>query len=178
MRTRHFGHVRFMTVQRGFLIALPLALVVGGAFLLGGATHSTKSADAADFAPMHVVRTPQGEVASIVVVTIRNHKVPFVVDTGAGSSLIDLKAAEKLGFKPIGKAHQVRGVGGKSRALPILIEDWSVGPVPLPNLRIETSNLSKDTKSGQPIGLLGSDVLSRYKSVTLDFAREKLQLGR
>jgi clan AA aspartic protease (TIGR02281 family) len=167
-----------MTVRRGFLIALPLALALLGAFLLGGATHSTKPADAADFAPMHVLKSPRGEVAAVVLVTIHDRKVPFIVDTGASSSVIDLKAAEKLGLRPIGKAYAVRGVGGKSRALPIMIDNWSIGPVPLPKLRIETSSLSKQTKSGAPIGLLGSDVLSRYKSVTLDFGREQLQLGR
>jgi clan AA aspartic protease (TIGR02281 family) len=166
-----------MTIRRAALLGLPLALLLLGAFLLGGATHATKKAEAAEFAPMHVVRS-HGEVAAIAVVTIHNRQVPFVVDTGASSSVIDLKAAEKLGFKPIGKAHVVRGVGGKSRALPIIIEDWSIGPVALPKMQIETSSLSKQAKAGTPIGLLGSDVLSRYKSVTLDFKREQLQLGR
>jgi predicted aspartyl protease len=104
--------------------------------------------------------------------------VPFIVDTGASSSVIDLKAAEKLGLAPIGEAHAVRGVGGKSRALPIVIDRWSIGPVALPKLRIETANLSKQSGAEVPIGLLGSDVLSRYKSVTLDFDRNQLQLGR
>ena len=167
-----------MTVRRAVLIGGPLTLALLAAFLLGGATHATKRAEAADFAPLHVVRSPDGEVAAIAIVTVRDRKVPFIVDTGAASSVIDLKAAEKLGFRPIGKAHQVRGVGGKSRALPILIDRWSLGPVPLPKLRIETANLSKQTKSGAPIGLLGSDVLSRFKSITLDFGREQLQLGR
>jgi hypothetical protein len=167
-----------MTVRRGLYIAVPLSLALLGAFLLGGATHTTKPAEAADFAPMHVLRGPGGQVAPVVIVTVHNREVPFVVDTGASGSLIDLKAAEKLGLKPVGKSHPVRGVGGKSRALPIMIDDWSIGPVPLPKMRIETSNLSKQTKSDQPIGLLGADVLARYKSVTLDFTREQLQLGR
>ena len=166
-----------MTVRRSLLIGVPLVAALLAAFLIGGATHSAKRADAADFAPMHVFRSPDGEVTAVVVVTIRGHRVPFVVDTGASGSAIDLKAAEKLGFKPIGKAHQVRGVGGRSRALPIIMEDWSIGPVPLPKLRIDSASLAKQAGGGRSFGLLGSDVLSRYKSVTLDFKREQLQLG-
>src|SRR3954464_11881235 len=137
-----------MTLRRGALFVVPLALALLAAFLLGGATHSAKRADAADFAPMHVLRGPTGDVTAVVVVTIKGREVPFIVDTGAAGSVIDLKAAEKLGFAPIGQSRPVRGVGGKARALPIVISGWSVGPVPLPKMRIDASNISKQAGAG------------------------------
>jgi predicted aspartyl protease len=154
-----------------------LAAVVSGAFLLGGATKSVERADAADFAPMQVVRSARGDVTAVVAVTIKGKTYPFVVDTGASGSVIDIRAARKLGLAPIGRSSKVTGVGGKVSAVPIIVRSWAVGPVPLPALRIDAVPLAQAT-SGGPVGLLGSDVLSRFKSVTLDFKRERLQLGR
>lgn len=166
-----------MNRSRVVLTTLLLAAAVSGAFLLGGATSGPDAADAADFAPMEVLRSAHGDVTAVVAVTIKGRTYPFVVDTGASGSVIDIRAARKLGLAPIGRSSKVSGVGGKVRAVPIIVSSWAVGPVPLPRLRIDAVPLAEAAHGG-PIGLLGADVLSRYKSVTLDFKHEQLQLGR
>ncbi|MCW2968520.1 MAG: hypothetical protein JWM71_2292 [Solirubrobacteraceae bacterium] len=165
-------------MRRTVMAVLVGAVALTGAFLLGGATHASQKAQAAGFAPMRVVRTADGEVASVVGVTIGKRTFPFIVDTGAASTVIDIRAARKAGLlKPIGHSYKVAGVGGKARAVPIVLKSWAVGPVPLPSLRIDATNL-RQAAGGGPVGLLGSDVLSRFRSVTLDFRGRRLQLGR
>jgi predicted aspartyl protease len=159
------------------LAAVVLAAVVLGAYLIGGATKGPERADAADFAPMQVLRSAHGDVTAVAAVTIKGRTYPFVVDTGASGSVLDIRVARRLGLAPIGEASKVTGVGGRVRAVPIIVRSWGLGPVPLPQLRIDAVRLP-GAHAGGPVGLLGADVLSRFKSVTLDFKRQRLQLGR
>lgn len=69
---------------------------------------------------------------------------------------------------------EVRGIGGQATARSIEVKEWRAGRVVLPRQKIVTL----DTKGiAGPGGLLGSDVLSEFGKVLVDYRREKLVFG-
>ncbi len=116
-----------------------------------------------------------GATLVIAPVVIRNQTYAFVVDTGAETTLIDQGYVKKLGLQRSKKAPiPVSGIGGSSVAYLATISDWTIGRAHLPASTITVSNL----KFGAGlIGLLGSDVLSTFGKVTIDYANEKATLG-
>jgi predicted aspartyl protease len=154
------------------LITVILAALLAGPVVLGGSSNAGTSA-----APMRVVRGAGGEVTAVVTVTVNDHAYPFVVDTGAAGSMIDAGVARELGLPEAGGARsRVSGIGGTVDATAVMVDGWAVGPVALPRLRMEALPLG-GALGGGAVGLLGSDVLSRFESVTLDFGAERLELG-
>lgn len=100
----------------------------------------------------------------------------FVVDTGAAESLIDRELAEHLGLSPIpGSERRVAGIA-EAEAVEVIVESWRVGDVALPPRPLASLPLPEPPDS--PVaGLLGSDVLSSFGAVTVDYANEELRLA-
>lgn len=55
------------------------------------------------------------------------------------------------------------------------MSSWNVGGVPLPTVVVSSSPIAG--LNAHPFGLVGSDVLSRFGSVTIDYANKQLILG-
>jgi predicted aspartyl protease len=100
----------------------------------------------------------------------------FALDTGASSSLVDAAVAQQLGIRPTSAAtRQVRGIAGEIKAQPIRVARWRVGSVRLPPSSILMAKISSG--SGPVLaGLLGSDVLSEFQTVVIDYGHETLTL--
>ncbi len=99
----------------------------------------------------------------------------FVLDSGAGSSVIDLQGAERAGFK-LGETQEVRGVHSRSVAYRVNGFDaqFAGERVKLPVLAIDLSNVS--AACHQRIdGLLGADFL-RSRVVRIDFRSQQIAL--
>jgi hypothetical protein len=117
---------------------------------------------------------------------------PFAVDTGASRSLIAAGLASRLKLPEVGSAGVISGITGSSRAVNVRIGNWRAGSISLPPtllaaMESSSSSTSKSAppsppstkKSGGvqgPIGLLGSDVLSRYGKVAIDYDKGLLIL--
>ena len=145
----------------------PVTAGCGGATALGGG---------AERIPI-TVSTVAGQEAELVnVCNGGKGPYPFVVDTGAGESFIDGQLADQLHLPRNGSKTEIAGVGCTGPTQPVRVGSWSVAGVPLDGQIIEAMSLP-DSGAGQPVGSLGSDVLSRFGAVRLDFAAQTLTLG-
>lgn len=143
----------------------------------GSSTTSTTSVcRAGTRVPVAVLKGTHGATTALVPVTI-DGKGPFAfaLDTGAAKSAIDSKLADRLGLKQIGTARNLEGVGGSVQAKIVRIASWHIGSIKLRPDDVGSLDLFGG-KSG-PVGLFGSDVLSRFSSVCLDYRTGTLRLG-
>jgi len=121
------------------------------------------------------VSTVDGQVDEMVNVCISGHgPYPFVVDSGAGESTIDAGLADRLHLAHAGPSSGFAGVGCTGVARPVAVLDWSVSGVTLAAQSLTAATLPGVGKRGEPVGLLGSDVLSSFGAVRIDFRAQTL----
>jgi len=117
------------------------------------------------------------QVLAVVPVKIDGHgPYSFALDTGASTSLVDSQVARELGVHTTGTRQRIAGVGSVSQVASIKVKDWSVGSVKLPSTTIVEANLPFGNASGGVQGLLGSDMLSQFDIVTIDYDNSRLVL--
>ncbi|HSR23633.1 MAG TPA: aspartyl protease family protein [Candidatus Eisenbacteria bacterium] len=99
----------------------------------------------------------------------------FALDTGAARSIVDSRVASELRLPTTGREQAVTGVSGTSEAVRVRISSWRVDAVALPDATILSLRLAA---GGGPTlaGLLGSDMLSRFRTVTIDYQGETVTL--
>ncbi len=140
----------------------------GGATALGGG---------AERIPL-TVSTVAGQVAEMVNVCVGGQgPIPFVLDTGAGESTIDARLVARLHLAHDGPASGFAGVGCTGTAVPVAVKAWSVAGVTLAPQQLTEATLPGIGKRGEPVGLLGSDVLSRFGAARIDFRAQTLTLA-
>lgn len=117
------------------------------------------------------------QVLALVPVTI-NGKGPyaFALDTGASQSLVDSQVARALRVPVTGKKQRIAGVASISKVTSIRVRDWKIGKVKLPPTTVVEANLPFGNAAGGVQGLLGSDMLSDFDVVTIDYAHSRLLL--
>lgn len=125
---------------------------------------------------MRVVNGPHGATLALVPVTIDGHgPYVFALDTGAAKSAIDSKTARRLHLRQVGTSHRVEGISGSAQAKIVAVDAWRLGTIRLRSDRIGSLDLFGGHNG--PVGLLGSDVLSRFSSVCVDYDSATLRLG-
>jgi hypothetical protein len=138
----------------------------GATALAGGATR----------VPL-TVSTVAGQVAESLDVCIgRQGPFPFVLDSGAGQSTIDAGLARRLHLSSAGPATEFAGVGCTGTARPVAVGSWSLDGVTLAPQQLTAATLPQIGGKGEPVGLIGSDVLSRFGAVRIDFSPGALVL--
>lgn len=99
----------------------------------------------------------------------------FLLDSGAGQSVLHLATAQRLGLK-LGARETVQGVDGNCPAYRVDGLAATVGHVPVPRRMLALDLQSVSTACGMHIdGLLGADFF-RDHVVQIDFAAQKLRL--
>lgn len=105
---------------------------------------------------------------------------PFALDTGASRSLISAELANKLGLPSRGSAGMLEGVTGAASAENFAVASWRAGSVALPPSTIAAVGSPTAAPGAAdlhgPVGLLGSDVLSRYGKIAIDYDHALLVL--
>ena len=97
----------------------------------------------------------------------------FIIDTGATSSVIDAKVADKL---------RLPRSGGKvmsfDRRIPVEwmeIPDFRVGPIVAKTLRVMVIDLARYSRYGKDVdGVVGLDLLARSEHLNIDYDRRIL----
>ena len=101
-----------------------------------------------------------GQVAEIVNVCIGGQgPFPFVLDSGAGQSTIDAHLATRLHLASAGQSTLFAGVDCTGTAKPVSVGQWSLEGVDLAPQQLTSATLPQIGGKGEPVGLLGSDVL-------------------
>jgi len=152
--------------QVTFALPPPGAGCDGATPLPGGATR----------VPL-TVSTVDGQVAESLDVCIEGRgPFPFVLDSGAGQSTVDAGLARRLGLPTAGPSSEFAGVGCTGQARPVSVGAWSLDGVDLEPQQLIAARLPQIGGKGEPDGLLGSDVLSRFGAVRVDFTNGALVL--
>lgn len=147
-----------------FAAALAL-LAVAGLAGCGGSVHV--SIGKGTQVKLTVIKHGAETIALVPVRIDGKGPFPFALDTGAATSAIDTGLARKLGLARVGRT-TVSGVTKTSRVPQYTLRHWSAGSVQLGARRVAGADLIRQRGPGIA-GLLGSDVLSRYHSVTIDY---------
>ena len=155
-------------------------LALGAAVLLlagcGGSSTSAKPPPGRFDVALKVVKHGR-QVIALVPVTINGHgPYTFALDTGASQSLVDSQVARELRVKNTGETHPVAGITNVTNVKTIDVKHWRVGKVTLPATTIVEANLPFGNADGGVQGLLGSDMLSRFDVVTIDYAHGLVRL--
>jgi predicted aspartyl protease len=146
--------------------------------LLGAAGAQATSTTAPKDLVVGLTVIKQGkQVIALVPVTI-NGKGPFTfaLDTGASRSLMDSAVAKRLQVPKKGTAGKVAGVNAVSKASLVKVTTWKVGQIKLPPTTIVSMNLPLGNAYAGIQGLLGSDMLSGFDVVTIDYVKKQLRL--
>jgi hypothetical protein len=129
------------------------------------------------------VARPRAALALVPIYIDGKGPLPFALDTGASRSLIAEPLARLLHLTTRGPTGLVAGVTGATRGVNVQISSWRAGSVPLPAATIAAipAGGSRQTNTRRrhlrgPIGLLGSDVLSRYGKIAVDYDKGLLIL--
>ncbi|MBN0042795.1 clan AA aspartic protease [Streptomyces actuosus] len=118
-----------------------------------------------------------GQVLAFVPVTIDGQgPFRFVLDTGAASSVVTTDVARSLDLPRTGERRLVTGVVGTERVPVVTIDDWKIDKVALDPADAAVVTLQNSGSDPNIQGLLGSDVLSRFGQISLDYDHELLRL--
>jgi predicted aspartyl protease len=167
-------------MKGSLLLLAAAALIVSGCGASSTTTAKavipTENPDGSLNVAIKVVRHGK-QVIALVPVTI-NGKGPytFALDTGASQSLVDSSVAKELDVKPTGDTHKVAGISSVTKVTSIAVKRWRVGKVQLPATTIVEENLPFGNADGGVQGLLGSDMLSQFDVVTIDYNHSVLRL--
>jgi hypothetical protein len=135
----------------------------------GGCAGATAHPGGGEKVPM-TVSVVAGQVAESVDVCIGGQgPYPFVLDTGTVQSTIDAGFAHRLHLASAGAPSEFVGVGCTGTAQPVSVDTWSLDGIDLAAQPLSAATLPQMGGKGEPDGLLGSDVLSRFGAVRIDF---------
>jgi len=124
-----------------------------------------------------VLQGPGSGTLALVPITIAGEgPFNFALDTGASHSVIDRELADSLRLPVAGPATEVAGVGAVSEATPVRVKEWRVGTVELPAGTLMVVDMPKSSRALKMHGLLGSDVLSRFGAIRVDYVNKELTL--
>jgi predicted aspartyl protease len=125
--------------------------------------------------PLQVVSGTQGVFAFARVFIGGKGPFTFTVDTGASHSVLDYDLVRRLHLRTIGEPLTVTGITCRGQAARLRVRKWRVGRVRLPAAEIQTIDMPDP--GGGVDGLLGSDILSTFGTISVDYRKERLVLG-
>jgi len=127
--------------------------------------------------PVKILRGGGGTAMVLVPVTIDGHgPYDFALDTGAGITLIDTQLADRLELPVSGDSSQVPGVGGTQDVTPVHVDAWNAGKITLPAANIGRTGLASFKQGSGVRGLLGSDILSSFGKITINYDTGELSV--
>ncbi len=156
----------------------PLAVAVAVLATGCGASSGASVPDGQVLVKLKVIKQGK-QVLALVPVTIDGKgRWAFALDTGASQSLVDSQVAKLLSVQGTGKKQEIAGVASVTKARSIRVTNWRIGNVKLPSTVVVEANLPFGNVHGGVQGLLGSDMLSQFNVITIDYDHSRLLLHR
>jgi predicted aspartyl protease len=99
--------------------------------------------------------------------TLNDHKVTYMIDTGADSSLLHINAAKKYGCEVGPMDQEVWGIGGKAPAAVTNIVKLTMGEAVLTNRKVLATDMKRgdDDDNLDYVGLFGADFMRELDAV-------------
>jgi predicted aspartyl protease len=126
--------------------------------------------------PLGVIHSLRETVVLVGVCVDGKGPYPFVLDTGAATSVISRTFADNAGLPQVGPTGSLGAVGCRVGARLISISHWSLGSVRLARQSVVVVKMSRGLS--QVDGLIGSDVLSRFGAIQINYDSQVLTLSR
>ncbi len=128
--------------------------------------------------PLLVLQSSDGATLAFAPVYINGEgPFAFALDTGASHSAVDEDLARQLGLPVTGPRVEVTGVAASADSQPVEVAKWRVGNIEMQDWQMVTLQLAEPNRRLKMRGLLGSDVLSTFGAVRVDYNRQQLILG-
>lgn len=141
----------------------------------GRVTVGARAAGAAGRAVSIEVVHHSGEVVAVARVRVSGQgPFPFVIDTGASLSAVSGTLASRLGLRA-GSSTEIRGINCTVTTHFVRLRRWRAGGVRL----VPASAVSVQHMFGRSAeaGLIGSDELSEFTSITIEYSARRLVLS-
>ena len=167
-----------MPARRGRAALLCGVLFVGATACLSGGSGGPKmtAGGRERTVPLHVVKHGDRTLALVPVTINGRGPFAFALDTGASTSAVDRGLARRLRLGKTGEKIDLSGVTGSATVSVVLVRHWRAGEARLPTQRLAAVDLGPARNGERLQGLLGSDVLNDYASVTVDYDAGRLTL--
>jgi hypothetical protein len=163
------------------LLVVPLMVVAAACDRLGpalsGSPVGREAAGDPEQIPLTVMELPGGSIVVLVDVFLRGEgPYTFVLDTGASLSAVNRPIVEHLDLPDAGAGGLAIGIIEAGFAGLVQVDQWRMGGVDLEPGRLVVLDLPEVPADLSLDGLIGSDVLSRYGAVTIDYEQRQLTL--
>lgn len=179
-----------MRRRRLSLVALPVALLLlPGCIAVGGGGSrpalqpgdpiptADVTADGERVVPLQIQTGPQGQVLAHVPVTINGEgPYSFALDTGASNSVVAADVAAELGLPVVAEGQPVTGVATTTGVDLVDVGTWALADVALEPRRLAVIEFPEVPGSAGFDGLLGSDILSGFGRIVIDYGRQELRV--
>jgi hypothetical protein len=142
-----------------------------------GCPHFQPAVGSPTVLPVRIVRLGKGAVALASVCIDGAGPFPFLIDSGSALSVVDKQLSQRLHLRQVAPPEQAAGIGCSATVVPEQVSNWSVGGLTLSTQVIVGVSLPNLEKSQPLAGVIGSDVLSRFGSVRIDYRAQTLSLG-
>jgi hypothetical protein len=139
----------------------------GARSLAGGATQL----------PITVSRSGLAAAYFVQVCINGTGSYPFLIDSGADSTTLSQSLVDQLHLPSAGPADEAAGVGCTVTTKPIHLDQWNVAGLSLSSQVAYAQDIPGFGDPGEPYGLLGADVLSRFGAIRFNFAGQTLLLA-
>lgn len=173
---RGIRRVRLQMAGAG-AVSLVLLLALAACSIHIGSSANASGNNNGTTVPVKIAHGQDGATLVLLPDVTINGQGPFTfaLDTGASTSLIDRPLAQQLHLPQNGTPQPIAGVSGKEQAIPVKIDNWSVGKqIKLPSSTISSADLFASQRSSGLQGLIGSDIWTQFGKITIDYNAQTL----
>lgn len=125
---------------------------------------------------LNVLRGQGGGAVALAEVHINDQgPFTFIIDTGASHSVVQKSVARQLALPQMEGTIETIGVQSVGEAKSVKLERWRIGDIELPGLIVSEIDMPAVSRSYRLDGLLGSDVLSRFGAILIDYDGQVLE---
>jgi Aspartyl protease len=127
--------------------------------------------------PFSEATSGSGKLAIFSVCVNGSGPYPFLLSTGSGTSVIAPTLAQSLNLSNKTSNVPVAGVSCVSTTSKVQVQNWSFGGVTLAPQSLLVATVPGVPNGQEPLGMIGSDVLSRFGAIGVDYANKKLVIA-